>query len=315
MPPAEMRPTSSLRSIVTTPEWISSKRFPVHPLTSAPPGCISRCTLMRLGRTAAPVILIAIGWVSAFSVPAQALSVCADPDYLPYSNRAGEGFENRIAEAVAKALGESVEYTWGSYRGHGGFPQFLSSTLDAKKCDVVMDIPYGSREELTTRPYYVSSYVFVFDRNKHFDITSMNSPALKKLKVGFERDTPAEEALKMRGMVPGAVAFDVGEDNTESPETMLAALKKGQIDVLITWQPAISAFLRAYPELEVVAVPNERALGPPEQYSFPMSMGVRTGDQPLKARLDEVIEKHQAELAAILRERGVVLYAPRQESR
>jgi len=36
------------------------------------------------------------------SVPANALKVCADPDFLPYSNRAEEGFENKVAEAVAK---------------------------------------------------------------------------------------------------------------------------------------------------------------------------------------------------------------------
>src|SRR6266849_524117 len=155
-------------------------------------------------------------------LPAMALSVCADPNYLPYSNRAGVGFENKIADAVAKALGESVEYTWASYRGHGGFPQFLSSTLDARKCDVVMSIPYASREELTTRPYYISSYVFVYPKSKKYDITAMDSPALKRLKVGFERDTPAEDALKMRGMIPGtSVAFSVGDDNETSPATLL----------------------------------------------------------------------------------------------
>src|SRR3984957_18333022 len=119
------------------------------------------------------------------SIPAHALGVCADPDYLPYSNRAGAGFENKIADAVAKALGETVEYTYASHRGHGGFPQFLASTLDAKKGDVVMSLPYASREELTTRPYYISSYVFVFDKSKKFDITSMDSPVLKRVKVGF----------------------------------------------------------------------------------------------------------------------------------
>src|SRR5579871_4190516 len=82
------------------------------------------------------------GLVVPFLLPlsAQALTVCADPNYLPYSNRAGEGFENKVAAAVAQALGEKLEYTWASYRGHGGFPQFLSSTLDSKKCDVVMSI-------------------------------------------------------------------------------------------------------------------------------------------------------------------------------
>src|SRR6476660_1094351 len=126
---------------------------------------------------AVTVRLVGIGVLFfLLSVPAGALSVCADPNYLPYSNRAGEGFENKIANVVAKALGETVDYTWASYRGRGGFPRFLSSTLDARKCDVVMDIPYGSREELTTRPYYISSYVFVFDKSKNYNITSMDSP-------------------------------------------------------------------------------------------------------------------------------------------
>ncbi len=251
--------------------------------------------------------------VLSLAMPAKALRVCADGDYLPFSNRAGAGFENKIAASVAKALGEPVEYTWASYRGHGGFPQFLSSTLDAKKCDVVMSIPYGSREELTTRPYYISSYVFVFAKSKRYDITSMDSPVLKRLKVGFERDTPAEDALKMRGMIPGStVPFDIGQDNDASPATLLTALRDGKIDVLITWQPAISAFLSGYPDFDVVVVPNTRALGAPEQYAFPMSMGVREGDEALKNRLDEVIAKHQAELTAILSENGVKIYEPRQ---
>ena len=244
---------------------------------------------------------------------ARALNVCADPDYLPYSNRAGAGFENKLAEAVGKALGEGVEYTWASQRGHGGFPQFLAATLDARKCDVVMSIPYASRDELTTRPYYISSYVFVFDKAKKYEITSMDSPVLKRVKVGFERETPAEDALKMRGLIPAAMAFDVAEDSGQSPALMLEAVKSGKIDVLITWQPAIGAFLRDTPNLAVVPVPNERALGPPEQYSFPMSMGVRTGNEALKRRLEEVIANHQAELTAILTESGVLSYAPRRE--
>src|SRR5580658_4624632 len=263
---------------------------------------------MKLRSVGVPLVIAGL-W-SVLPSPARALDVCADPDYLPYSNRAGEGFENKIAAAVAKALGEKVEYTWASSRGHGGFPQFLSSTLDAKKCSVIMDIPYGSREELTTRPYYASSYVFVFGKNKGYRITSMDSPVLKEVKVGFERDTPAEQGVKLRGLLPRSVAFDVGEEDGKSPATMLDALKKGDIDVLITWQPAIGGFLRSYPNFETVVVPNERALGPPEQYSFPMSMGVRIGDDALKKRLDDVIEKHQAELTSILTGSGVKLFAP-----
>jgi mxaJ protein len=93
---------------------------------------------------------------------------------------------------------------------------------------------------------------------------------------------------------------------------MLKALDAGQIDVLITWQPAIGAFLRGYPNLEVVIVPNGRTLGAPEQYSFPMSMAVREGNEELRKRLDDVIDKHQAELTSVLAESGVLLYASKQ---
>lgn len=243
--------------------------------------------------------------LGAHQAEATALSVCADPDYLPYSNRAGQGFENRVAAAVAKALGETLEYTWASYRGHGGFPQFLSSTLDARKCDVVMSIPYGSREELTTRPYYISSYVFVFPKSKHYAISSMDSAVLRGLRIGFERDTPAQEAVKLRGMVPKAVGFDIADNPEESPAIMLKALAAGRIDVLITWQPSIGIFLRNYPNFEVVPIPNTRTLGGPEQFSFPMSMAVRTGDQSLKQRLDGIIETHAAELESALSRSGV----------
>ena len=91
---------------------------------------------------------------------------------------------------------------------------------------------------------------------------------------------------------------------------MLDALEKGQIDVLMTWEPAIGVFLSRHPDLEVVGVPNSRTLGSPEQYVFPMSMGVRMGDEALKQRLDQVIVDRERELTAILTQHGVKLYTP-----
>jgi mxaJ protein len=251
-----------------------------------------------------------LGLVIPSAVAAKALRVCADPDYLPFSNRAGEGFENKVAETLAKALGEPVEYTWASYRGKGGFPSFVTSTLEAKKCDVLMDVPYASQIALTTQPYYISSYVFVYKRDKKYDIVSMDSPVLAHLRVGFERDTPAETALMMRGLTPTAVPFKVGDNDGESPAVMLKAVEGGQVDVMITWAPAIGGFLHDYADLEVVQVPNSRSKGAPEQYAFPMAMAVRKGDEELKKQLDEAIDLHKAELTAILDKSGVKLYEP-----
>ncbi len=112
---------------------------------------------------------------------------------------------------MGRALGEPVHYVWASMRGPGGFDQFLHDTLNAHKCDAVIDVPYASENVLATRPYYVSSYVFVFPKKRNYDITSMDSPVLKQLKIGYEADTPAETGLKMRTLILHAVPFDIGD--------------------------------------------------------------------------------------------------------
>src|SRR5690554_3507285 len=41
-----------------------------------------------------------------------ALRVCADGNNKPFSNQAGEGFENRIAELMAEDMGVPLTYVW-----------------------------------------------------------------------------------------------------------------------------------------------------------------------------------------------------------
>lgn len=239
---------------------------------------------------------------------AKEFRVCADPNYMPFSDRAGQGFENKVAELVAKSLREPLVYRWASYRRQGGFSEFLARNLDAGKCDAIMDIPYGSLEELTTDPYYASSYVFVSKKSRNYNIESMDSSVLHTLKIGFERDTPPQDGLKLRNLLSDAVPFSVGSTRGVSPASMLAAVESGKVDVMITWEPAIGYFLPKYPGLAVSRVPNDRATGSPEQYMFSMAMGVRQKDHALAKRLDVVIAKQKTALHNILREYNVRLY-------
>ncbi len=239
-----------------------------------------------------------------------ALRVCADPDYLPYSTRDGRGFENHIASALGHALGMPVRYTWASMRGPGGFDQFLRETLRAHRCDLVVDVPYASIGVTVTRPYYISSYVFVFPRAKHYDITSMDSPELQHLRIGFETDTPAEMGLKLRTLITHADPYEIGDEEGSSPAEILDAISAGKIAVAVTWEPSIGYFLRNRPNLEVVPVPNSRSQGSPEQYVFPMAMATRPDDKALAEKLDRAIGRHKAELDAILQSFGVRLYQP-----
>ncbi|HQT62259.1 MAG TPA: transporter substrate-binding domain-containing protein [Acidiphilium sp.] len=230
------------------------------------------------------------------------LRVCADPGYLPYSNRAGEGFENKIAELVAHAMGRKLEYTWASYRAHGGFSNFLALNLDARKCDVIMNLPAGDNEELATKPYYRSSYVFVTRKDKHLHIRSMRSVSMHSVKIGFEAETTPETAVKILGLIRNAVVFHVAGNPAASPRELLQAVQDGKVGVMVTWEPAIGAFMKDYPDLQLRRVPSEE-YGPglpAVHYSYAMSMGVRKGDTALRAALDKVIATHKAEIAATL---------------
>src|SRR5947209_15327205 len=108
-----------------------------------------------------------------------ALRVCADPNNLPFSNQQSQGFENRIAQVVARDLGMQLEYTWWSQRKN-----FIDKTIRAGKCDVIMGLPEGYPGILETRPYYQSSYVFVYPNSLGIHLRTLTDPALRKLRIG-----------------------------------------------------------------------------------------------------------------------------------
>ena len=101
------------------------------------------------------------------------------PNNLPFSNEAAQGFENKIAERLAQALGADLAYTWWAQRRG-----FVRNTLKAGTCDVVIGVPAALEMVAHTRPYYRSSYVFVdapgCHRSGRFD-----DPALRRLRVGI----------------------------------------------------------------------------------------------------------------------------------
>ena len=89
-------------------------------------------------------------------VDPKVLRVCADPRDLPFSNEAGEGFENKIAELLAQKLGKTLSYEF--YPGATGF---VRNTLNAHHCDVIMGMPQGDDIVQGTNPYYRTTYALV----------------------------------------------------------------------------------------------------------------------------------------------------------
>ena len=241
--------------------------------------------------------------------PAPALRVCADPNNLPFSNQRLEGFENRLAELLARELGlATVEYTWWAQRRG-----FFRNTLNAKLCDVVLGVPAGLDVALTTRPYYRSSYAFV-TRAGAPAVRSFDDPSLRRLKVGVQLvgddgvNTPPAHALSRRGIVGNLVGYSVlGDYRQENPPArIMDAVAAGEVDVAIVWGPLAGYFAKRERRVPLSVVPVTPQLDPPAlPLAFDIAVAVRKGDTQLRDRIDAALVRRRAEVNRILDEYGV----------
>src|SRR5215475_4691934 len=236
--------------------------------------------------------------------------VCADPENLPFSNRRLEGFENKIAALIARELGATPSYVWWGQR-RGFIRNTMNASLESSRCDVVMGVPAGYDLVQPTKPYYRSTYVFVYPKGKGLQIKSLDDPILKKIKIGVHlfgddyTNPPPVHELSKRGVVDNVVGFDTFYSPKNPPNTIIDAVANGKVDVAIVWGPAAGYFAaRERVPLEVVPVPSGKTDLP---FAFDMSLGVRKGDEALKAQLEQVLDRKQAEIRKILTDYGVPL--------
>jgi len=252
---------------------------------------------MRIAIAAALALLV------AQPAAARDLKVCADPNNMPFSNRAGEGFENKIVELVAKDLGATIKYTWWAQRRG-----FVRNTLKAGDCEVWPGVAAGMDMLTTTRPYYGSSYVFVSRKADGLSITSFDDPRLKTLTVGVQMvgndamNTPPAHALARRGITGNVRGFMLYGDYREPnpPAAIVNAVANRKIDVAVAWGPMAGYFAGLQtPALEVsrIAMPFD---GPGWPMRFDIAMGVRKGDTAFAEELDAVLKREAAPIRQIL---------------
>ena len=257
--------------------------------------------------------LVVIVMMAGLAVPGtqraelKALRVCADPDNLPFSNRQEQGFENRIAALVAAELGVPLAYTWWPQRRG-----FLRGTLNARRCDVVIGIPTGHPMALTTDAYYSSPYVAVSRIQEDLQISSLDDPLLKGLRIGVYQNSPIDFVLGRQGMVDNVIGYSTFYDGrTNYPEKIIEGVVSGHIDVAIVWGPAAGYFVAQQSDtlkLAPVDVPQLEGNGEGEAEVFAMSMGVRkTDESSLHAVLETVLKSRGDEIRHILQQYGVPL--------
>ena len=264
---------------------------------------------LRLGATTLVCIVLSAGVVRANEAPA-VLRVCADPDNLPLSNQRGEGYENKIAEALARDLGRSIEYTY--------FPQrmgFVRNTLRQRdeatkqfKCDVIIGVPKGYELTATTRPYMHSTYALVFAEGKDLrelqtadDLLKLPRERLAKLRFGVFARSPGSDWLLRNNLLEQAVMYaQQSGDPAENPaHTIEQDLAAGKIDVAIVWGPIAGYLVQrrsAKPAWQAVPFLPD----PKIKFNYEIAMGVRFGEKQWQGELDAWIDAHQGRIDEIL---------------
>ncbi len=148
--------------------------------------------LLAAGLMAAPALAADDGVDSA-----NVLRICAAADELPYSSRDGSGFENKIATALAEAMGRKPLFV---YLNKPAI-YLVRDMLDVKRCDVVMGLDTGDERVLTTKAYYRAPYVFIQRKDTKLDIKDWSSPDLAKAgKIGFTPGSPGQIMLEKVGL-------------------------------------------------------------------------------------------------------------------
>jgi mxaJ protein len=259
------------------------------------------CSSFLRGAAFAGLLVIACG------VQARELRVCADPNNLPFSNEAGEGFENKIVSLVAQELNTEIRYTWWAQRRG-----FLRNTLKAETCDLVTGLPANLEGVRTTTPYYRSSYVFV-TRTDGPDVQSFNDPVLHQVKIGVHligddgSNTPPAHALSRRGIIDNVRGFMIyGDYNDPNPPArIIEALGKGEIDVAIVWGP-LGGYFAEREGVPLKVTPVRPVFdGPQLPMIFDISMAVRKENETLRQEVDAALARRRPEVDAILAAYGV----------
>ncbi|WP_020481118.1 methanol oxidation system protein MoxJ [Methylomonas sp. MK1] len=243
------------------------------------------------------------------------LKVCTAENEMPYSNQAGEGFENKLAQYVAEQLGRKLETVgWTDPR------YFIRDYLDKGLCDVVMGVDAGDPRLLTTAPYYRSGYVFISRAKDGFDLQNWDSPALKQAKrIAFAPGSPAETMLRAIGRYNDMFNYQqelagfkskrnqyVKYDN----DKLVNEVASGKAEIAILWGPAAARYVKASATpLTMTVIPDnaKRADGEKVGFHYSTSIGVRKDDSALLAQLNKIIKDGQDNIEELLEAEGIPL--------
>jgi len=243
------------------------------------------------------------------------LKVCTAENEMPYSNKNGEGFENKLAQYIANQLGRKLEtVTWSDPR------YFVRDYVDKGLCDVVMGVDYGDPRLYTTIPYYRSGYVFVTREQDNLDVQNWDSEALKTAKrIAFIPGTPAETMLRTIGRYNDMFNYQHELAGFKSKrnqyvkyenDKLVGEVAAGKAEVAVLWGPAAARYVKASSTpLTMTVIPdnNKRSDGQKVGFHYSTAIGVRKGEVALLEQLNKLLRAHQDDIEELLEAEGIPL--------
>ena len=247
-------------------------------------------------------------------IPQRTITACADPNNLPFSNQAGQGFENKLADMIASDLHAKLDYVWWAQRRG-----YVRNTLGERKCDFWPGI--GSNVEMvaTTRPYYRSTYMFVSRSSSNLTGLTLDDPRLKSLKIGVElvgddaSNTPPAHALASRGIVSNVHGYMLYGDYSKPNPTaeVVRSVERGDVDVALVWGP-LAGYFAARSKVPIRLEPVTPWMADMQwPMQFDISVGVQKDDQKLLKQIDAVLDRRKGDIGKLLKTYHVPLVEER----
>jgi mxaJ protein len=227
--------------------------------------------------------------------------VCADPDNMPYSTQKGEGFENKIAELLAKDLGKTLTYEfWLDRQG------YLRNTINAQRCDVIIGMGSDVDSLRTSKPYYRSGYVFVYRKSSNYNIKDWDSEDLRKGIIGIVGQSPPTIPLNDHNLMANARPYRLQRDLNLPPSFIVDDLIAGKIDIAIVWGPIGGYFAKQSKEpLVVVPIPEYQDKNIKGKEEWNISVAVRKKDKERMAMIQGALDRNQDKILKILDDYGI----------
>ncbi|MCK5829749.1 MAG: quinoprotein dehydrogenase-associated putative ABC transporter substrate-binding protein [Methylococcales bacterium] len=256
-----------------------------------------------------PALALYIASLSFSVFAEEKFRVCADPLHPPYSTKAKDGFENKIAALFAKKLNQELEYYW--------FPQrigFIRNTLKSQidnteqyKCDVVMGLPVGFDFAKTTKPYYHSTYVLIIAKGRGWDditqpsqLENLSLQREESLKIAMFDRGPGTTWLQKSGLLEQGIPYQTmtGDDENNVAMKIDHDLKAGKIDMVILWGPMAGFVISKSPKDTYKVISMESTPG--MKFDYSMAMGVRYGDNKRKEILEKLIDDNFSQIQSLM---------------